>query len=75
LLHGWPDDATTWAQVAGSLNKAGFQTIAPMHRGFGRTRVLAKSTRRTGNVGILALDAVDLMDACCRCANNRAGNV
>jgi pimeloyl-ACP methyl ester carboxylesterase len=63
LLHGWPDDATTWAQVSPYLNAAGFKTIAPMHRGFGKTRFLAKRTRRTGNVGILALDAVDLKDA------------
>jgi pimeloyl-ACP methyl ester carboxylesterase len=63
LLHGGPDDATTWALISGPLNDPGFHTIAPMHRGFGRTRFLAKSTRRTGNVGILALDAIDLMDA------------
>jgi pimeloyl-ACP methyl ester carboxylesterase len=63
LLHGWPDDATTWSQVAAQLNNAGFRTIAPMHRGFGRTRFLSQRTRRTGNVGILALDAIDLMDA------------
>jgi pimeloyl-ACP methyl ester carboxylesterase len=62
LLHGWPDDASTWDQVAPKLNDAGLRTIAPMHRGFGRTRFTAKSTRRTGNVGILALDAIDLMD-------------
>jgi pimeloyl-ACP methyl ester carboxylesterase len=63
LLHGWPDDATTWAPIAELLNGAGFRTIAPMHRGFGRTRFLSKATRRTGNVGILALDAIGLMDA------------
>jgi pimeloyl-ACP methyl ester carboxylesterase len=63
LLHGWPDDASTWDQVALKLNDAGLRTIAPMHRGFGRTRFNSKSTRRTGNVGILALDAIDLMDA------------
>ena len=26
LLHGWPDDATTWAGVAGRLNAAGWRT-------------------------------------------------
>jgi pimeloyl-ACP methyl ester carboxylesterase len=34
-----------------------------MHRGFGGTRFLSDRTRRTGNVGILCLDAIDLMDA------------
>jgi pimeloyl-ACP methyl ester carboxylesterase len=63
LLHGWPDDATTWARVSPQLNKAGFKTIALMHRGFGGTRFLSRQSRRTGNVGILALDAIDLMDA------------
>ena len=63
LIHGWPDDATTWRRVSGHLNEAGFKTIAPMLRGFGRTRFLSSRTRRTGNVGILALDAIELMDA------------
>jgi pimeloyl-ACP methyl ester carboxylesterase len=38
LLHGWPDDATTWNEVYPSLNDAGFRTIMPMARGFGATR-------------------------------------
>ena len=63
LLHGWPDDATTWAGVAPYLTAAGFRTVAPTLRGFGATRFLAADTPRTGNSGILALDAVDLMDA------------
>ena len=63
LLHGWPDDATTWAGVAPYLNDAGFRTVTPYLRGFGATRFLATETPRTGNSGILALDAIDLMDA------------
>jgi pimeloyl-ACP methyl ester carboxylesterase len=63
LLHGWPDDATTWDRVSTYLQDAGFKTIVPMHRGFGGTRFLSDRTRRTGNVGILCLDAIDLMDA------------
>ena len=62
LLHGWPDDATTWDRVSPHLHAAGFRTIAPMHRGFGGTRFLSNKTRRTGNVGILCLDAIELMD-------------
>ena len=62
LIHGWPDDATTWNPIAPQLNEAGFKTIAAMHRGFGSTRFLNSKTPRTGNVGILALDAIELAD-------------
>ncbi|TXM74541.1 alpha/beta fold hydrolase [Methylobacterium sp. WL69] len=61
LLHGWPDDATTWATVAGHLNEAGFRTVTPELRGFGGTRFRSADTPRTGNSGILAYDAIDLM--------------
>lgn len=63
LLHGWPDDATTWDGVAPRLNEAGFRTVAPMLRGFGGTRFLSAETPRTGNSGVLAHDAIELMDA------------
>lgn len=63
LLHGWPDDASTWAAVAPVLNGAGLRTIAPMLRGSGDTRFRSAATPRTGNSGILAMDAVALLDA------------
>jgi len=63
LLHGWPDDPSTWDDVAEQLNVAGFQTVAPALRGFGGTRFRSEATRRTGDTGILALDAIGLMDA------------
>jgi pimeloyl-ACP methyl ester carboxylesterase len=63
LLHGWPDDATTWAQVAAFLNDAGLRTIVPYHRGFGPTRFHDRHARRCGNTAILAMDAIALMDA------------
>ena len=62
LLHGWPDDASTWTTVAGHLNDAGFRTVTPELRGFGGTRFRSAATPRTGNSGILAHDAIDLMD-------------
>jgi pimeloyl-ACP methyl ester carboxylesterase len=62
LLHGWPDDARTWDQVAPALNKAGFRTIAPWLRGFGPTRFLSPDTVRDGRMEALAQDAIDLMD-------------
>src|SRR5262249_46249377 len=63
LLHGWPDDATTWADVSVMVNDAGLRTIVPFLRGFGGTKFRDPSTPRTGSPGILALDAIDLMDA------------
>ena len=63
LLHGWPDDASTWDLVALQLNAAGFRTLTPTLRGFGQTRFRNAGARRTGNSGRLALDAIALMDA------------
>lgn len=63
LLHGWPDDATTWLGVAARLSQAGIRTIAPWLRGFGPTRFLSPSTCRDGRIEALAQDALELMDA------------
>jgi pimeloyl-ACP methyl ester carboxylesterase len=63
LLHGWPDDATTWDEVSPQLNAAGLRTLAPMLRGFGSTQFLPPSTQRSGNTAILALDALEMLDA------------
>ncbi|WP_200912641.1 alpha/beta fold hydrolase [Methylobacterium sp. Leaf99] len=64
LLHGWPDDATTWATVAGHLNEAGFRTVTPELRGFGGTRFRSADTPRTGNRAVHHDPAADIgMDA------------
>jgi len=80
LLHGWPDDGTTWDEVSPALNEAGFRTIAPMARGFGATRFLSPSTLRTGNAAILAIDAIELLDAlaiehCCVAGHDWGSNI
>ena len=62
LLHGWPDDASSWAAIVPALNRAGLRTIVPMLRGFGDTRFLSAAAFRTGNSGILAMDVIALMD-------------
>jgi pimeloyl-ACP methyl ester carboxylesterase len=62
LLHGWPDDATTWIKIAARLDAAGIRTIVPWLRGFGETRFLSKSTCRDGRTEALAQDALDLMN-------------
>ena len=62
LLHGWPDDASTWDAVVPALNQAGFRTVVPTLRGFGETRFLDSAAPRTSNSGVLAMDAIALMD-------------
>ena len=62
LLHGWPDDASTWDVVAGKLRDAGLRTIVPSLRGFGATRFLDPQAPRTGNSAIHAMDMIALMD-------------
>ncbi len=62
LLHGWPDDATTWDDVAPALHDAGMRTLAPMLRGFGGTRFRDAQAARTGNSAVLAMDAMELLD-------------
>ena len=62
LLHGWPDDATTWNAVTPVLNDAGLRTVVPFLRGSGPTRFTSDAAPRTGNGGILAMDAIALMD-------------
>ncbi|MGI4880372.1 MAG: alpha/beta fold hydrolase, partial [Janthinobacterium lividum] len=37
LLHGWPDDGSTWDAVVPALQKAGLRVIVPTLRGFGAT--------------------------------------
>jgi pimeloyl-ACP methyl ester carboxylesterase len=62
LIHGWPDDPSTWDGILQPLASAGFRPIVPSLRGFGETRFLAQAAPRTGNSGILAMDAIGLMD-------------
>jgi pimeloyl-ACP methyl ester carboxylesterase len=62
LLHGWPDDSSTWEDIIPTLNDAGLRTIAPTLRGFGKTRFLSANTPRTGNATVLALDMIEALD-------------
>jgi len=63
LLHGWPDDASTWDQVAPVIGEAGFRVIVPTLRGFGDTQFFRDDAPRTANSGILAMDMIALLDA------------
>jgi pimeloyl-ACP methyl ester carboxylesterase len=60
LLHGWPDSAALWRNQIEVLNEAGYRSIAPDLRGYGRSD-------RPEDVGqynllFLAADVVGLLD-------------
>jgi len=63
LLHGWPYDIYSYADVAPVLATAGYRVIVPYLRGHGTTRFVAGDTMRNGQQSVLAVDAVALMDA------------
>jgi pimeloyl-ACP methyl ester carboxylesterase len=63
LLHGWPYDIHSYADVVPLLTAAGYRAIVPFVRGYGTTRFLSEETRRNGEQAALAADAVALIDA------------
>jgi pimeloyl-ACP methyl ester carboxylesterase len=63
LLHGWPYDIHTYADVAPLLQAEGYRVVIPYLRGYGTTRFLSDGTFRNGEPAALALDAVALLDA------------
>ena len=63
LLHGWPDDASTWDGVAPAIAAAGHRVIVPTLRGFGESRFHNAQAPRTANPGIHATDIIALLDA------------
>ena len=62
LLHGWPDDASTWDGVVPALVEAGKRVVVPTLRGFGGTVFTDPAAPRTGNSGVHALDVIALLD-------------
>ncbi len=63
LLHGWPYDIHSYAEVAPILASAGYRVIVPYLRGYGTTRFLSSRTFRNGQQSAVALDIIALMDA------------
>jgi len=63
LLHGWPYDIHSYAEVAPLLAQQGYHVIVPHLRGHGTTRFLSGSTPRNGQQAAVAQDIVALMDA------------
>src|ERR1700741_2103823 len=63
LLHGWPYDVHSYAEVTPTLAAAGYRVIVPFVRGYGTTRFLSDDTPRNGQQAVLAVDVIELMDA------------
>lgn len=63
LLHGWPYDIDSYAEVAPLLAAKGYRVIVPYLRGHGQTRFLSDRTPRNAQQSVLATDVVAMMDA------------
>src|SRR5690348_13249969 len=63
LLHGWPYDIQSYADVTPLLTAKGYRVIVPHLRGYGTTRFRSADTPRNGQQSALAQDMISLMDA------------
>lgn len=63
LLHGFPYDIHTYAEVAPRLVSAGCRVFVPYLRGYGPTRFLSEQTPRSGQQAALGHDLLAFMDA------------
>ena len=63
LLHGWPYDIYSYAEVAPVLAAAGYRVLIPYLRGYGTTRIRSTDTPRNGQQAALAADIIAFMDA------------
>ncbi|WUA11957.1 alpha/beta hydrolase [Nocardia sp. NBC_01377] len=63
LLHGWPYDPDSYAEVGPLLADAGYRVLVPFLRGYGPTTFLSPLAVRNGQQSAIARDIVDFMDA------------
>lgn len=63
LLHGWPYDIYSYADVAVILAEKGYRVLVPYLRGYGSTRFLSDKTLRNGQQSVLAVDVIEFMNA------------
>jgi pimeloyl-ACP methyl ester carboxylesterase len=63
LLHGFPDDAHAFDNVAPPLAKAGYRVLAPYLRGYGPTRFRDPSAPRMAEQAAIGQDLMDFADA------------
>jgi len=63
LLHGFPDDARAWDDVAPSLAAAGYRVLVPYLRGYGPTHFLESAEPRMAQQAAIGQDLLDFMNA------------
>jgi pimeloyl-ACP methyl ester carboxylesterase len=63
LLHGFPYDIHTYAEVAPILAAKGCRVVVPYLRGYGETRFRDMATLRSGEQAALGADVIALIDA------------
>jgi pimeloyl-ACP methyl ester carboxylesterase len=63
LLHGWPYDICSFADVAPLLAARGYRVLVPYLRGYGTTLFRSEATMRNGQQAALAVDAIAFLDA------------
>ena len=63
LLHGWPYDIHSFAEVTPILAAKGYRVLVPYLRGYGSTSFRSAQTFRNGQPSALALDVIAFMDA------------
>ena len=63
LLHGWPYDIDSFADVAPILADKGYRVLIPYLRGYGTTRFLSEETLRNGQQAAIAVDMIAFLDA------------
>ncbi len=63
VLHGFPDDAHAWEDVAPPLVKAGYRVLAPYLRGYGPTSFRDPKAPRMAEQAAIGQDVIDFADA------------
>src|SRR3989454_12537687 len=63
LLHGFPDDARAWDDVAPALAAAGYRVLVPYLRGYGPTRFLNPEEPRMAQQAAIGQDLLEFMQA------------
>lgn len=63
LLHGFPDDAHAFDNVAPPLAKAGYRVLVPYLRGYGPTRFRDAAAPRMAEQAAIGQDLIDFADA------------